>query len=289
MTNPGRFRLGCAVWAHKDWVGDLFPAGSRSADYLALYSRRLTTVEGNTTFYAVPQPDVVVRWAAQTPADFQFCFKIPQDISHTGSLDAGHAATHAFVERMTPIGERLGPFFLQLPPGFRTRQYAELGRWLAAWPPGHRVAVEVRHLEWYAEAGEQALMTLLDQAGAGRVLMDVRPLDLGLLPGAEADLRRARDNKPDVPLHVLQSGGFAMVRYIGHPDLQRNTALLDEWAAQVSAWLAAGIDVYFFMHCPVERVSPALCRALQQRLSGLAGVPPLPWDQIDLPQQDRLF
>ena len=46
------FYLGCAVWGYKDWLGELFPAGSKNADFLALYSRRLTTVEGNTTFYA---------------------------------------------------------------------------------------------------------------------------------------------------------------------------------------------------------------------------------------------
>ena len=45
------FYIGCAIWGYKDWVGDLFPPGSKSGDLLALYSRRLTTVEGNTTFY----------------------------------------------------------------------------------------------------------------------------------------------------------------------------------------------------------------------------------------------
>ncbi len=43
--------IGCAVWGYKDWIGDLFPPGSKSADFLALYSWRLTTVEGNTSFY----------------------------------------------------------------------------------------------------------------------------------------------------------------------------------------------------------------------------------------------
>jgi uncharacterized protein YecE (DUF72 family) len=45
------FYIGCAVWGYKEWVGELFPSGSKNADFLALYSRRLTTVEGNTTFY----------------------------------------------------------------------------------------------------------------------------------------------------------------------------------------------------------------------------------------------
>ncbi len=30
-----RFHIGCAIWAYKDWVGELFPLGSKSADFLA--------------------------------------------------------------------------------------------------------------------------------------------------------------------------------------------------------------------------------------------------------------
>ncbi len=63
------FYLGCPLWAYKDWVGDLFPPGARASDFLRLYSRRLTTVEGNTTFYATPRPEMVARWAAETPRE----------------------------------------------------------------------------------------------------------------------------------------------------------------------------------------------------------------------------
>ncbi len=30
------FYIGCAVWGYKDWVGDLFPPGSKGADLLSL-------------------------------------------------------------------------------------------------------------------------------------------------------------------------------------------------------------------------------------------------------------
>jgi hypothetical protein len=51
VKDMAHFYIGCAVWAYKDWLGELFPAGSKSSDFLSLYSSRLTTVEGNTTFY----------------------------------------------------------------------------------------------------------------------------------------------------------------------------------------------------------------------------------------------
>jgi uncharacterized protein YecE (DUF72 family) len=284
------FYIGCAIWGYKDWVGDLFPPGSKSGDLLALYSRRLTTVEGNTTFYAVPNLEVVQRWAAETPESFRFCFKIPREISHSGHLAHKTGETLAFVERMATLGARLGPFFLQVPAGYNPAQLDDLESWLAAWPAGYRVAVEVRNDDWYAAPGEAHLMRLLERYSAGRVLMDVRPLHAGPLPGAEENLQRARDNKPDVPLHPLRSSDVALVRYIGHPDPALNEPLLDEWAARVAEWLKEGTQVYFFMHCPDERRSPTLCRAFQQRLARLADVPPLPWDALDRGmEQARLF
>lgn len=275
------FYLGCAVWGYKDWVGELFPPGSKNADFLSLYSRRLTTVEGNTTFYATPKPEVVRRWAAETPEEFRFCFKLPREVSHEGPLAAQIETTRAFVERMAPLGRRLGPFFLQLPPGYRPDKLADLERWLAAWPDEHRLAVEVRHDDWYAEPHEPALMELLRRRGAGRVVMDVRPLDAGPLPGAAIDLQAARDRKPDVPMHPLRSARFALVRYIGHPTPELNGPFLDEWAERVAAWLAEGTEVSFFCHCPDERQSPGLCREFQHRLERLADVPRLRWDALD--------
>lgn len=284
------FFIGCAIWAYKDWIGDLFPVGSKNADLLALYSRRLTTVEGNTTFYAIPKAEVVARWAAETPTDFRFCLKVPRDISHSGRLAPMLPETRLFVERMAALGPRLGPCFLQLPPTYHPQQSDDLAAWLAGWPAECPIAVEVRHPDWYAPAGEQALMRLLEQYGAGRVLMDVRPLQAGPLPGADRDVQRARDNKPDVPLHPVRSADFTLVRYIGHPDPALNEPLLDEWATRIADWLAEGTTVYFFMHCPDERRSPALCRAFQQRLEQIAAVPPLPWNAIARgPEQATLF
>ncbi len=290
VDTMAHFSIGCAVWAYKDWLGELFPPGSKSADFLALYSRRLTTVEGNTTFYATPKAEVVQRWATETPETFRFCFKLPREISHAGPLALQVEPTRAFIERMAGLGERLGPFFLQLPPGYTPAQIDDLERWLAAWPRERQLAVEVRHGAWYQPPGEQALMDLLERYQVGRVVMDVRPLDAGPLPGADENLERARDRKPDVSMHPLRSGGVALIRYIGHPIPELNGPLLDEWAERVAGWLAEGTEVYFFCHCPDERRSPALCREFQRRLEQLADVPRLPWDTLDTGlQQGTLF
>jgi uncharacterized protein YecE (DUF72 family) len=283
-----RFYLGCAVWGYKGWVGDLFPTGTISRQFLRIYSHRLTTVEGNTTFYATPDQATVQRWLAETPERFRFCLKLSRDISHNGPLLPQIPLMSEFVERFQPLGSRLGPFFLQLPPAYSPRQISDLEGFLEAWvsnpiTANYRLAVEVRHIDWWSLPNEGLLMNLLDRYGVGRVLMDVRPLNLGPLPGAEEDLAQARDRKPDVPLHVQHASDIVLLRYIGHPDLQLNGPLLDEWAEQIAAWLRAGVTVYAFMHCPQEEQSPRLCRELQQRLKALIDIPDLPWETLDEP------
>jgi len=52
------------------------------------------------------------------------------------------------------------------------------------------------------------------------------------------------------------TASFFFLRYIGHPELEQNTAYLDEWAAHLASWLREGIEAYVFCHCPDERSIP---------------------------------
>lgn len=283
------FTMGCAVWSHKEWVGNLFPSGSKASDFLRLYGQRFQNVEGNTTFYATPPPETVQKWRNDTPESFQFCFKIPQLISHQGELADNIGATQEFLTRVAPLESRLGPFFLQLPPHFALRHADQLAKWLDAWPRDYRISVEVRHPDWYKPDNERRLLALLDSYDAGHCMMDVRPLDLGDLPGAEADLAKARDHKPHVPLRPFVTGKLALVRYISHHDSVRNQALWDEWQGRIREWLAADVEVHFFMHCPVETTSPENARIFYRQLCQHTTLPALPWDGLAVPEQGSLF
>jgi uncharacterized protein YecE (DUF72 family) len=75
------------------------------------------------------------------------------------------------------------------------------------------------------------------------------------------------------------------VRYIGHPDVDRNIPDLTIWAQQVVQWLTQGKRVYFFVHCPIEAHSPAIAWQFQTLLEAAAltqsiPVPPLPWQHL---------
>src|SRR5215470_11045266 len=151
------------MWGYKEWVGEFFPPRTPQSEFLRLYSQRLTTVEGNTTFYATPNAETVARWRMDTPSTFRFCFKIPRTISHAPRLDTAKTELMAFLGRMRALQERLGPMFLQLPPSFAPTELSQLEAFLKFWPNDVRLAVEVRHPEFYSEQHASTLNIMLRQ------------------------------------------------------------------------------------------------------------------------------
>jgi hypothetical protein len=121
----------------------------------------LITSEANTTFYAIPAVETVAHWRAETPVTFRFCFKIPRSISHKPNLGNHRQETYFFIERMRGLGERLGTIFLQLPPAFSPVQMTQLRSFLEFWPTDVRLAVEVRHLDFFEAEHAEALNKLL--------------------------------------------------------------------------------------------------------------------------------
>ena len=266
--------LGCPMWGLKSWVGTFFPAGAKARDFLALYSRRLNTVEGNTTFYAIPSVATVARWRELTPRGFKFCFKFPKAISHQRRLRDAGAETAEFLDRLAQLGDQCGPSFLQLPPAFDARQLPTLAAYLDTLPRDFQFAVEVRHPDFFGGPAEPALDDVLRERGIARLLYDVRGLR-SAEPDDEATVTAQR-RKPNVPARFTRTASFAFVRYIGHPRLNANAGLLADWAERVSAWLAAGEDVFFFLHSPTDVLSPALARDLHTYIAKRHPLPPLP-------------
>lgn len=282
------FRLGCAIWAYKGWVGELFPPESRSGEFLRLYGQRFTTVEGNTTFYSIPDAQMLSRWVAETPDGFQFCLKLPRTFTHQGMLVPQIPAMQRFVGQMGDLGNRLGPLFAQLPPSYSPSYLSDLEIFLQALPREQaEFALEVRHPAWFREPHFQQLTDLLQGLGIGRVLLDTRPLydvpDELRLPSEE---RR----KPRLPLHLSLTSDFGLIRYISHPNLEINQPFMQEWTVQIGAWLRQQKRIYLFVHCPVEARSPRNARYFQHLLeSQQVPIPPLPWDEIIQQSPTQLY
>jgi uncharacterized protein YecE (DUF72 family) len=288
--------IGCPIWSFKGWVGNFYPEDTKPKDYLREYARRVTTIEGNTTFYAVPAQKTVELWVAETPATFRFCPKVPKAISHEGTLVENLPRAQQFIEVMGGLGERLGPMFLQLPPRFAPQVIGELEAFLSAWPSDIRLAVEVRHLDWFDSPYNEELNQVLAQHNMARVTIDTRPIrDLAgdkILEGTTyGSLVGARERKPDVPVIPIRTTDFVFIRYIGHPDLKFNDPFLDEWETYLASQLKEGADAYVFCHSPENLTAPQIARELYHRVSQRVTLLPLPWDELkpDVPEQPTLF
>lgn len=286
MSKFADFRIGCAVWAYKDWLGDFYPTGSRATNFLHLYGERMTCVEGNTTFYSVPTPETVQRWADNTPETFRFCPKLPRTVTHGGALMPQLSAALDFLSLMQGLGPRLGPIFAQLPPRYSPASFADFETFVASWPhQKNPLAVEVRHLDWFKSPQADRLDALLTRFGVGRVLLDTRPIFTWSNPANDPQLRSER-KKPRVPLRPTATANVVLVRYISHPELDKNRDFLAGWVERVGEWLTQGLTVYFFVHCPDETQSPAIARYFQMQLEKAGiDVPPLPWSLLESPPQ----
>ena len=257
------YYLGCPVWGYKDWVGKLFSANARPADYLHQYSRIFNSVEGNNTFYGIPKAETVKNWRRAIPESFRFCFKFPRIISHDAMLQDTAQTVTDFFRTMEPAADCMGLYFLQLPPAFGPQALPLLAAFLDQLPGDFRYAVEVRHLGFFdSREGEKRLNDLLAGKGVDRALFDTQTLHQ--LETNAPDLLGAQRKKPKMPSRLTVTGDRPMLRFVGHNALPPNLERLKILAAAVAAWIEAGKTPFVFLHSPDEAYAPALCRAFHE-------------------------
>jgi uncharacterized protein YecE (DUF72 family) len=140
---PGAY-VGTSGWSYPTWRGDFYPEKTRPADFLRLYSKRLPSVELNTSAYQLPSEERFASWAEQVPPDFRFAVRMPRLITHGSRL--GLVGT--FCERVRLLGEKLGPVLVVLD---RPRDDGFLMLLLGSLDPELEYAFDFRHDSW-AEA-----------------------------------------------------------------------------------------------------------------------------------------
>jgi uncharacterized protein YecE (DUF72 family) len=259
------YYLGCPGWGVKTWVGRLFPSGTRPTEFLERYAQVFNTVEGNTTFYALPAPEVVARWRDQVPAEFRFCFKFPRAVSHDKLLIDCAAEVATFIDRIAPLGDKLGTLFVQLPPRFDPSQLPRLRGFLAALPSGFAYAVELRHEAFFRDGGDQAAaLELLGERGVDLVTMDTR----GVHAGHSLRFADVRARKPNLPVLVRTTGNRPIVRCVPHEDFAAARGFVEPWAPQIARWIGEGKRPYFFMHAPDDTFAPENAYAFHAMVRG---------------------
>ena len=276
------YRLGLPAWAFPGWRDRYF---SPKPSMLASYARVFNTVEGNTTFYRVPDSKSVANWrSALEGTDLQMCFKLPRTVTHERRPNL--ADLDAFLRAIAPLGEHVGPLFLQFPATVGPGQMPAMESVFAQLPGDYRYVVEVRHPDYFSQPDR--LSPVLDRLEAGRVILDSRPLYTG--DRSHPDVANALHEKPDVPILPDVINDIAFVRLILHPDPRFNGRFVDEWTQRTARYIEQGCATYMMIHCPNNLHCPEFARAFHDQLRGerkRASIAALnPWP---VPQQASLI
>ena len=280
--------IGCAIWSYPGWVGEVYPPKTPARDFLRVYSHHFPAVEGNTTFYAIPDKVIIDRWIAQTPVGFKFYLKFPRAITHNGLLEPYILPAQLFIAQMQELGDKLGVMFIQLPPNYAPEKFTDLTVFFTALSKQNvSIALEVRHLDWFKSPHRERLNELFTKLGIGRVILDSRPIYEANRSGAAI----VACKKPQVPIDLTLTAPFILIRYVSHPVRSANRIWLEGWANQIQTWLQQDIQVSMFFHCPIEVKSPINARYFHEMLveSGIKINPLPPRFVDDSPVQLSLF
>ena len=108
--------VGCAKWGRKEWVGRIYPEGTKDKEFLQNYVDHFNAIELNATHYRLQKSEVIQGWKEKAKPGFHFCPKFHQKITHIHRLKEAEDWTDAFLNSVGGLGENLGVCFLQLPP-----------------------------------------------------------------------------------------------------------------------------------------------------------------------------
>jgi uncharacterized protein YecE (DUF72 family) len=245
--------LGTQGWTNRNWRGNFYPKSTPPENYLAEYARRFHAVEIDSSFYAIPRPEVVAHWRDMTPNDFRFTAKFPRLITHQKILKDVAAETQQFLDVTSILKEKLGLLVLQFPFNFRLQHRERLAEFLAALPREFRYAVEVRHPDWFTEP----FYDLLKEHRVALVLADYGKVPTSLQITTDFTYVRWVGNRQDFPDGQVQA-------------LIDRDAELDEWSRMITRLAAQGVTVWGFANDIYQGHAPTTVHALAERIGAAA-------------------
>lgn len=142
--------IGTGGYSDTDLLGILYPPNTKKSDFLAEYTKHYSTVEINSSFYALIGRKAYEGMLKKSDGKLKFAIKLHQDFSH--NLTATPESALTFLQAIEPIvyADCLASLLLQFPHGFdRTianRQYLSN---VTSWFDGLPLAIEFRHQSWH--------------------------------------------------------------------------------------------------------------------------------------------
>jgi uncharacterized protein YecE (DUF72 family) len=153
--------LGTGGYSNDDWIGLLYPPGTKPTDYLKVYAKHFNAVELNSSFYAIPGLKAFEGMVKKSEAKVRFSVKIPQEMTH--KRDADEELYKRLLESVQPLREvgMLGPFLAQFPYSFhRTPDNRVYLKNLVDHFVNEKLAIEFRHNSWHNPEVTEALKSL---------------------------------------------------------------------------------------------------------------------------------
>lgn len=208
-----------------------FPPEFQEKSRLTYYASLFNSVEINSSFYKVPMPATVQKWAESVPEDFRFTFKLWKGITHNKGLDFKVEDVNHFMQVIAQAGSKKGCLLVQFPPslkvsGIRQTEKLMLAIQQADSAQNWKIALEFRDRSWYVEE----TYDLLNDYNMGIVLHDKSAAASPLLEPATAF----------VYLRFHGPGG----NYKGSYD----DGFLYEYAQYIKDWQRDGKSVYVYFN-----------------------------------------
>jgi uncharacterized protein YecE (DUF72 family) len=273
------FHVGCQGWAYTDWVTGpadtpvFYPRATRNEEMLEIYARAFSTVEVDSTFYAIPSVASVDAWVKRTPPGFRFALKFPQEVTHKLMFRGESVAIlDEFCDRVRVLDKKLACVLIQTPPFLdgAIENFRALGEFLAHLPDDISFAIEFRNRDWI----DNHVIDLLGKYGVAFSLVHGQWL-------RDSDIRWIAANP---------TAQFTYIRWMGERDLTRFDTVqrpqdenLKRWARLMEYLTPVFKDQYAYFSNFYEGHSPVSAN----KLKVLLGQPVL--NPIDLDDQPSLF
>jgi uncharacterized protein YecE (DUF72 family) len=261
--------IGTSGYSYADWVGPVYPPGTRPGAFLELYARKLDFVELNFSFYRQPNAATTARLVDRAPPGFVFAAKAHRTLTHERGTDTA-AQARRFLEGIAPIREsgRLVAVLLQFPYSFHydveARRYLDQVCGALDRVP---LAVEFRNDAWLRDS----VTAELRKRGVSQVWLDLPRLEG--LPGREIAVT--------APLGYLRFHGRNAAHWwtgdnTSRYDYRYERPLLDDWARRLIDVMESlsHLVIAFNNHYRGQAVDNAL--ELRDLLSGRGALPSRP-------------
>lgn len=178
--------IGTAGYSYKDWIGPVYPQGTRDGDMLEYYAKQFSFVEVNSTYYHMPGRRLFDSINRKTPDHFRLAAKLFKGFTHERNGSAEEA--DKFKYSVAPVKEsgKLLCLLAQFPYSFHfTKANAEYLKHLREWFKDEEINVEFRNQKWICEG----TMRFLKEQSLGFVCVD-EPQINGLVKGVTAATSR---------------------------------------------------------------------------------------------------